>query len=66
MYVALKLDLYDKNNLQIWLKWFLHRKVEDKMDVRWSKGCDIPTSKSSHVQPLSVFVMLLYLQINWR
>ena len=22
------------------------------MDVRWSKGCDIPTSESSHVQPL--------------
>ena len=23
------------------------------MDVRWSKGCDIPTSESSHVQPLT-------------
>ena len=23
------------------------------MDVRWSKGCDIPTTKSSHVQSLT-------------
>ena len=23
------------------------------MDVRWSKGCDIPTSESSNVQPLT-------------
>ena len=26
------------------------------MDVRWSKGCDIPTSESNHVQPLSSFL----------
>ena len=25
------------------------------MDVRWSKGCVIPTSESSHVQPLTNF-----------
>ena len=24
------------------------------MDVRWSKGCDIPTSESIHVQPLTI------------
>ena len=25
------------------------------MDVRWSKGCAIPTSESSHVQPLTSY-----------
>ena len=25
------------------------------MDVRWSKGCVIPTSESSHVQPLTCY-----------
>ena len=25
------------------------------MDVRWLKGCDIPTSESSHVQPLTSY-----------
>ena len=25
------------------------------MDVRWSKGCDIPTSESSHVQLLTIY-----------
>ena len=29
------------------------------MDVRWSKGCDIPTSESSHVQPLTSYNLLL-------
>ena len=30
-------------------------KICTKMDVRWSKGCDIPTSESSHVQPLTSY-----------
>ena len=34
-------------------------KICTKMDVRWSKGCDIPTSESSHVQPLTSYFFLL-------
>ena len=32
------------------------------MDVRWSKGCDIPTSESSHVQPLTI--IYAYINVN--
>ena len=28
------------------------------MDVRWSKGCDIPISESSHVQPLTSYMLI--------